>query len=209
MSNYNTMGSNLKRGILRFSEKISKGLSHPDFKFVSQMLYGLLSSQSCHLSKIGRALDESIKLKKTIERLSRNLSEFTEGTRLFENYIRKVKGVVNDKSILVVDSGDIIKPCSTKLECLGAVRDGSTGEMGNGYHMLGVTALMPEQKAPIGVYSRVYSTAEEGFVSADDETLKALRFLRKHFKRSNIRAFDRGYDANIYCVRGIEPRHLP
>jgi len=198
MSNYNTLSSNLKRGILRFSEKISKGLSRPDFKFVLQMIYGILCSQSCHLSKIGRSLDESIKLKKTIERLSRNLSEFTGGMRLFENYIKKVKGCINDRSILVVDDGDIIKPCSTKMECLCEVRDGSTGKNGIGYHMLDVTALTPEQKAPIGVYSRVYSSREKDFVSADDEILKALRFLRKHFKRSNIRAFDRGFDANVY-----------
>lgn len=118
MSNYNTMASNLKRGILRFSEKISKGLSRPEYKFVSQMMYGLLCSQSCHLSKIGRALDESIKLKKTIERLSRNLSEFTGGLQLFENYIKKVKGCINDRSILIVDDGDIIKPYSTKMEGL-------------------------------------------------------------------------------------------
>ncbi|MCL2080185.1 MAG: hypothetical protein FWH17_10200 [Oscillospiraceae bacterium] len=58
---------------------------------MSQMLYGMLCSQSCHLSTIGRALAETISLKKTIDRLSRNLSEFSEGVRLFENYIKKVK----------------------------------------------------------------------------------------------------------------------
>jgi len=159
MSNYNTVASNLKRGILRFSEKISKGLSRPDFKFVSQMLYGMLCSQSCHLSKIARALDENIKLKKTIERLSRNLSEFTDGEKLFDNYIKKVKGCINDRSILIVDDGDIVKPCSTKMEGLCEVRDGSTGKNGIGYHMLDVTALTPEQKAPIGVYSKVFSAS--------------------------------------------------
>jgi hypothetical protein len=206
MANYNTLASNLKRGLLRFSEKISKGLSRPDFKFIFQMLYGILCSQSCHLSKIARSLDESIQLKKTIERLSRNLSEFTGGLKLFENYIKKVKGCVNDRSILVVDGGDIIKPYSTKMEGLCEVRDGSTGKMGIGYHTLDVTALTLEQKSPIGVYSRVYSAREEDFVSADEETLKALRFLRRHFKRSNIRAFDRGFDANIYYEDLIDHR---
>jgi hypothetical protein len=63
MTNYTTLGSNLKRGILRFSEKISQGLSRPDFKFISQMIYGILTSQSSHLSKIGRVLDEKGQLK--------------------------------------------------------------------------------------------------------------------------------------------------
>jgi hypothetical protein len=145
-------------------------------------------------------------LKKTIDRLSRNLSAFSGGITLFENYIKKIKGCITDKSILIVDDGDVTKPCSFKLEGLGEVRDGSTGEIGIGYHMIGVTALTPGQKAPIGVYSRVYSAREKGFISATDETLKALRFLRKHFKRSNIRAFDRGYDANVYYEDLIDHR---
>jgi len=206
MSNYSTLSSNLKRGLLRFSEKISKGLSRPYFKFISQMLYGMLCSQSCHLSKIARSLDEAIKLKKTIERLSRNLSEFAAGAKLFENYVKKVKQCITDRSILIVDDGDITKPCSFKLEGLGVVRDGSTGEYGVGYHMLDVTALTPEQKAPIGVYSRIYSASEKNFVSATDETLKALGFLRKHFSRKNIRAFDRGFDTNDFYEDLIDHR---
>jgi hypothetical protein len=204
MYNYNTLGSNLKRGILKFSEKVCSGLSRPDFKFVSQMVYGMLSCQSCHLSKIGRVLEEDISLKKTIDRLSRNLSKFSSGERLFDNYVQKLKGSISEKTILIVDDGDITKPCSTKLEGLGRVRDGSTGEIGTGYHTVAVTALTPKKKQPIGVYTRIYSASEKDFVSADEETLKALKFLGKHFKRSNIRAFDRGYDANIYYEHLID-----
>ena len=198
MTHYTTLTHNLKRGILKFSEKITSGLSRPAFKFVSQLVYGLLASQSCHLSKIGRVLDEKISLKKTIDRLSRNLSEFEDRERLFENYLAKVKSQISEKTVLIVDGGDITKPCSSKLECLGEVRDGSTGEIGIGYQTLAVTALTPEKKMPIGVYTRVYSTTEPDFVSEDDEVLTALEFLSKHFKKSNIRAFDRGYDANVY-----------
>ena len=198
MSNDNILAGNLKRGILRFSEKISKGQTRPGFKFVSQMIYGILASQSCHLSKIGRALEEGVRLKKTIERLSRNLLGFKDGERVQENYLAIVKKCVSDKSILILDDSDITKPCSNKLEGLCAVRDGSTGEIGIGYHTVGASVLTPGTKQPLGVYTRVYSSCEKDFVSADEETLKALRFLSKHFKRNNIRALDRGYDANAY-----------
>jgi hypothetical protein len=198
MANYTTLGSNLKRSILRFSEKLSKGLTRPDFKFISQMIYGLLSSQSCHLSKIARTLDEQISLKKTIDRLSRNLNGFTDGQKLLINYMRSIKKCFSVRSILIIDDSDITKPCSSKLEGLGVVRDGSTGSYGMGYHTIGVTALTPGKKQPVGVYTRVYSASEKDFVSADEETLKALRYLSRHFKKSNVRAFDRGYDANIY-----------
>ena len=192
------MSSNLKRGLLRFSETISAGLTRPEFKLISQMLYGLLCSQSCHLSKIARSLNEDVLLKKTIERLSRNLARFADGAKLMDNYVKRVKRGLNDKAILIIDDGDITKPCSKKMEGLRIVHDGSTGTNRPGYHMLDVTALSPEHKAPIAVYSRVFSAGEEAFVSATEETLKVLRFLRKHFKRNNVRAFDRGFDANIF-----------
>ena len=198
MVNYNTFTHNLKRGILKFTEKISKRLSRPDFKFTSQMIYGMLTSQSCHLSKIARVLNEKISLKKTIDRLSRNLSEFDADEKLLEDYIEKNKNNFTERTILIIDGSDITKPCSPKMECISRVRDGSTGKYGDGYHTLVVTALTPEKKMPVGVYTRVYSTTEKGFVSEDDEVLKALKFLGKHFKKSNIRAFDRGYDANVY-----------
>jgi hypothetical protein len=192
------MSSNLKRGILRFSEAVSQGLSRPQLKFISQLIYGMLAAQSCHLSKIARALGEGISLKKSIDRLSRNLGAFRDRDRLAENVVRKLKGCLSDRSVLIIDGGDITKPCSPKMEYIDRVRDGSTGGYGDGYHTLSVTALTPEKKMPVCVYSSVHSASEPGFVSEDDEVLKALRFVGSHFSKKCIRAFDRGYDANIY-----------
>ena len=206
MTHYTILSSNLKRGIVNFSKAISCRLSRPQFKFISQMIYGMLAAQSCHLSKIARTLDESISLKKTIDRLSRNLSEFQDRDRLLDDTARKLKGCLSDKTVLIIDGGDITKPCSPKMEYIGRVRDGSTGEYGDGYHTLSVTALTPEKKMPIGVYSTVYSASEPGFISEDYEVIKALKFIGKHFRKFCIRAFDRGYDANIYYEHMIKQK---
>jgi hypothetical protein len=162
------------------------------------MIYGILCSQSCHLSKIARTLDEDIRLKKTIERLSRNLATFDGGKKLLHNYLKKVKNCFNKRTILIVDDGDITKPCSPKMEHIYPVRDGSTKTYGMGYSMTSVTALTPEQKSPIGVYTRVYSASEPDFVSAQEETMTALKHCSKYFHKSSPRVFDRGYDANKY-----------
>ena len=140
------------------------------------------------MSKIARALDEDIRLKKVIDRLSRNLLSFKDSDTLVEGYLQAVKSQINSNSILIIDGSDITKPCSIKMESLSRVRDGSTGEYGNGYHTLGVAALTQEKKMPISVYSKIYSATEETFVSEDEEVLTALKFLGKHFKKSNIRA---------------------
>jgi len=170
------------------------------------MIYGMLAAQSCHLAKIARTLDEGISLKKTIDRLSRNLSEFMDRDRLLDDAVRKLKGCLSDKTVLIIDGGDITKPCSPKMEYIGRVRDGSTGEYGDGYHTLSVTALTPEKKMPIGVYSTVYSASEPGFISEDYEVIKALKFIGRHFRKFCIRAFDRGYDANIYYEHMIKQK---
>ena len=101
MTHYTTLSSNLKRAVLSFSERISTGLTRPEFKFVSQMIYGMLCSQSCLLSEIARVLNEPVLLKKTIERLSVRLKSFSKSEQLFHNYIKKVKRSVNDKTILI------------------------------------------------------------------------------------------------------------
>lgn len=183
MINYTTLNHNLKRGILKFSEKISKNLSVPHQKFVTQMLFGVLSSKDSKLSSIGRCLNEKISLKKVIERLSRNLKTFGDGEFLFKNYLKTVKSVIGDKSLLIIDGGDITKPCATKMEDISVVRDGSTGEYKNGYYTLGITALSSERKLPIPVYTKVYTSEEKSFVSEKCEERITVMQLIESSKR--------------------------
>ena len=103
MTQYTTLNHNLKRGILRFSEKFSNDFSKPLQKFIAQMLFGILSCQESKLSRIARTLEEKATIKKVIERLSRNLKSFESGGKLFENSLNTVKGVIGDKSIIVID----------------------------------------------------------------------------------------------------------
>lgn len=198
MINYSIMTHNLKRGILNFSKKISKGIGRVEFKFIAQMIYGILNSQNVHLSDIARVLNEKNSLKKTIERLSINAAGFKNSIVVFKNYLGIAKKHVSEKTILIIDGSDISKPCSKKLEKMCVVRDGSTGKYEKGYHVLEITALTPKQKMPIPVYTRIYSSSEDDFVSEDDEVIKGLKSLSENFKKNNIRAFDRGYDANVY-----------
>lgn len=177
MINYTILNSNLKRGILKFSEKNSRKFSRPVMKFICNMIYGILASKSCLLSEIGRNLNEKIPLRKTVTRLSRNLNDFDGGDELLEAYLQSIKNRYNDKSVLIIDGSDITKPASTKLEGLCEVRDASTGEIGIGYHTL-EAAVLSDKKLPYGVYSRIYSSKETGFVSEDNEILKCFEFLR-------------------------------
>ncbi|WP_041607575.1 hypothetical protein [Halobacteroides halobius] len=133
MINYTKLIYQLKRKLSTFSDKITKNLSKPKSKFIFQILYGLLESQSILLSEISRALKEDITLKKVIDRLSRNCKNFDQRSTVMNNYINSVKTCINENTIFCCDKSDIVKPASKKLEALDQVRDGSTGKINDGY----------------------------------------------------------------------------
>jgi hypothetical protein len=194
MINYNTLGRNLKRRIINFCAKLSKGFKRPVQKFIADMVYGLIAGKSCYLTEIARKLNEDIALDKTVERLSRNLMSFNGGDKLLENYFETVKNNFDENTVLIIDDSDISKPHGLKLEGLCRIRDGSSGELTDGYWTAGVSALTSKQRQPIPIYNRVYSTEEAGYLSNNAETIKSLEFLSSRFPKTNIRALDRGYD---------------
>ena len=199
MINYSRLGYEIKRDLSKFSEKISKGLTKPKSKFVAQMLYGILAGNKVHLSEIARSLYEEITLKKTIERLSRNLFKFNEKNILMENYIAEVKKQIDEEqAVIVIDNSDITKPCSPKMEAISDVHDGSTGKIRKGYFTVEAAVLSKDKKMPMSVYEKVFSSAEDGFISMTHENLCCLEALSAHFEKSSVRTLDRGFDANDY-----------
>ena len=125
MRNYTTDTYQMKREILSFSKKISMGCTRDKQKFTADMIYGLLSAKSCVLSEIAHELQEPIRKKNTIDRLSRQLAEGTEHAAVL-NYSRLVKKCLPEKPLVFVDDSDVVKPYGKKFEDLGIVRDGSS-----------------------------------------------------------------------------------
>ena len=199
MINYNRLGYEIKRDLSNFCKKISKGLPRPKNKFVTQMVYGILAGNKVHLSEIARSLNETIPLRKTIWRLSRNLSAFEEKETVMENYISLAKSQIDEgHAVIVIDNSDITKPCSRMMEAISDVRDGSTGEIKRGYYTIEAAVLSRGKKMPVPVYEKVFSPAEEGFISETHENLCCLESLSAHFPKTCVRTLDRGFDGNEY-----------
>ena len=99
------------------------------------------------MSEIARSLNENITLKKTIDRLSRNLSAFKEKETVMKNYISEVKKQINEENaVIIIDNSDITKPCSPKMEAISDVHDGSTGEIRKGYFTVETAVLSQNEK---------------------------------------------------------------
>ena len=186
----------MKRSIERYSEKICKNAGAVESRFCREMVYGILHSGNCILSKIADALKEPIKKINVIDRLSRNM-RMEHSPIIRENYRREMKKLLMEDGPVFVDDSGVIKPYGKSFESLGIVRDGSspTKKLEKGYHVTEVTALTKRHKHPVSLYSHLHSSTEPDYVSANEETYKALRVAFEAQPNATY-VFDRGYDMN-------------
>ena len=113
------------------------------------MLYGVLASGSCVLSRMADSLQEGIRKKNTVERLSRKLTEDIP-EEINEHYLTLMQGISAKDTPIFVDDSDVVKPYGKAFEALGLVRDGSalTPTIQKGYHVTEMTALSARTRHP-------------------------------------------------------------
>ena len=201
MTNYTTNTYELKREIVNFSKKISEGVNKPTAKFVMDMQYGLAKGGSSLITNIARSLDEKTKLNYTIERLCDNLSNLAEEEKeiIKRNYLNEVKENIDlDNVVALFDNSDMNKEYSYKLEDLDKVIDASSQDkrIVNGYHVCEATLLTKNEKQPISIYSKIYSTKSKGFKSMNAYTIESIQEVEKLVGNNFTGIFDRGYDDN-------------
>lgn len=203
MSNFTTYSYETKREIFKFCAPFFSVLRKPAAKFCSDMIFGILSSQSILISEIGRGLHESIDIRHTHKRLEYQLSKFTiDDEEVFQAiYDYQVKRFLNEHVVLVVDDSEIAKNDGTKFEHIGRVRDASADKIRDGYHMCEIVLLTGDDHHPVKVYSHIYSEKEPGFISANEETKKGLLHCIELLDgKEAVFVMDRGYD-NIEWYR--------
>ena len=184
----------MKAQLTKFSAQLCGGLSKPLSRFVSQMLFGIQSSQDVKLSNIGRSLGEDIPLIRTEKRLSRNLKKAELERQLTPQLVRMASVRVQANTVLALDLGDIRKEYAQKMENLATVRDGSTGELHQGYWVCDVTAAEVNGSQILPLYQKLFSVEARDFTSENAEVLAAVDLIRAHTRGRGIWAMDRGGD---------------
>ena len=194
MSKDSKLAGKIKWQIARFSGRLSEGLAKPLRRFIGDMIYGIQASRDVKLSNIARALQEEIKLIKTENRLSRNLAAMDLTEELNRRLCWEGSGLIQDDSVLAVDLSDIRKEYAKKLEYLAEVRDGSTGEIANGFWLCEIIGADVHGDKIVPLYGELYSHTADDFVSENTQLLKAIDLVTGMTGGRGIIAIDRGGD---------------
>lgn len=188
----------IKRKILTFSNKISKCLSKPEKKFTADITYGMLASGSCLLTDVVDKLHEPSQKINVVDRLSKHLDKGTPASAA-ASYLQQVRNWVPADPVIHIDDSDVVKPDGYKFESLGIVRDGSESTSTKnvykkGYHVTEACVLTTSNH-PVSIFSKIHSSAEKGYKSANVITFEAMEQGAALFKRATF-CMDRGYDDN-------------
>lgn len=217
--NSSRVARNLRNRIARFSGELSKGLCLPAQRFVAEMVYGVQASSSVVLTEIGRCLEEGVSLKKTEERLSRNLMREGLGDCVGDRVCRMAAAHIDTDTLLIIDPSDLSKTYAKKMEYLARVRDGSAHDLANGYWTLHIVGASLDSNKLVPLYQSLWSHEAPGFDSENEEILRGVDAVMAHVGQRGIFVCDRGGDRiNLFgplldrkarfLVRLVGNRHL-
>lgn len=177
-----------------FTQTLATDISRPMRRFVEEMVYGISASGDVKLSNIGRALEEKIELKKTEDRLSRNLAQKGLGQEVNKQIAQAATRRIHEETLLIIDPSDIHKPYARKMPFLATVRDGSTGEFVNGYWTCFIAGCESKSRRMIPLHLSLWSAEAPDFKSENHEILSAVDTVRAASGGRGIWVMDRGGD---------------
>jgi len=147
----------------QFLNTLSESVSKPEKRFLQNIVFGILSSQSCIVRKIAQALREKVSCKKTQERLIYHLDKENLDTKVSQKLLQQQCKSLKRDSLILVDPSDIVKKYAKKMEGLSRVRDGNDGIWKNGYEALDIVGVNKNGKeiSIIPMHSQLHSNAIE------------------------------------------------
>jgi hypothetical protein len=178
--------------------------SKPLYNFLHQMVFGIQSAKDIKLSQIARSLDEPVALKKTEERLSRNI--LTGGLDEKLNRIIADEGAkrIRKDTLIIVDPTDIRKEYARKMPHLATIHDGSSGELATGYSGCMAVACEPRSRQMIPLHLRMWSSEAPDFISENHQILEVMRTIHRAAQGRGIFVYDRGGDRDTIMLPLLE-----
>ena len=125
---------------------------------------------------------------------------------------------IKDDTPIILDLSDLAKPYAKKMDYLATVRDGSTGELVNGYWLVELYASL-SRKNPVPVLLEPFSHQEPEGPGQNPVVIKAIHKIFELTGNRGVLVADRGFDSMImfedwldnkyrFVARLIGNRHL-
>lgn len=203
-----------------FLKKIANNLSLPDKKFLRDSLIGLIRSGKPIVCQMARLLpSQRIKFLSRLDRLESHLVKNS-------NFDNKIKAelpanwlpFIKEDTPIILDISDIAKPYAKKMDYLATVRDGSRGELVNGYWLVELYASL-SCKNPVPIVLEPFSHQEPCSLGQNPIVLDAVHKVFKLTANRGVLVADRGFDGRVmfndwldnhyrFVVRLVGNRHL-
>ena len=203
-----------------FLKKIGNNLSLPDKKFLRDGLIGLLRCGKPIVCQMARHLpNQRTKFISRLDRLDQHLLKNSK----FDNNIKEALAKVwlfyfHDDTPIILDLSDIAKRLAKKMDYLATVRDGSTGELVNGYWLIELYASL-SRKNPVPILLEPFSHQEPYSPGQNPVVLAAVHKIFELTGNRGVLVVDRGFDAGVmfedwldnkyrFVARLVGNRHL-
>jgi hypothetical protein len=203
-----------------FLKKIANNLSVPDKKFLRDSLIGLIRSGKPIVCQMARHLpNQQTKFLSRLDRLEAHLVKDSD----FDNKIKAELPAnwlpfIKDDTPIILDLSDIAKPFAKKMDYLATVRDGSTGQLVNGYWLVELYASL-SRKNPVPILLEPFSHEEPCNPGQNPVVLNAVHKIFALTGNRGVLVADRGFDGWVmfedwldnkyrFVIRLVGNRHL-
>ncbi len=178
-----------------FLKKIGKNLSVPDKKFLRDSLIGLLRCGKPIVCQMARQLpNQRTKFLSRLDRLEAHLGKDSKfDSKLKAELPEFWLPFIKDDTPIILDLSDIAKPFAKKMDYLATVRDGSTGELVNGYWLVELYASL-SRKNPVPILLEPFSHEEPNNPGQNPVVLAAVHKIFKLTDNCGVLVVDRGFD---------------
>jgi hypothetical protein len=188
-----------------FLQPIGENLNKPQKKFLRDGLVGLLRAGRPVVCRMARKLPaRGTQFLSRLDRLEAHLNAS-------DDLDAKVKAtlpnlwlpMVRDDTPIILDLSDIAKPLAKNMDYLATVRDGSTGQLVNGYWLVELYASV-SRKNPVPILMEPFSHEQPSCPGQNPIILDAVHWVFELTEQRGVLVMDRGGDARTLLEDWID-----
>ena len=200
-----------------FCVKVSHMFHKPEFEFIVRLLKGVMIQKDVIISKCAKVCrKEGTSIATFCNIATKHLKKQAIEQNAHQALLQMMAQTVHKDTLIIADGSDLAKPYahyfeteeergdSRSMEYVDRIRDGSTGEITNGYSLFLVTACELGKHEPRPLLLRAWSTKADDYRGETNEVLDGFRRVADALGTRGIYVYDRGGDRRAYFDFFIE-----